>query len=126
MQGPRGGNEEQEGGNRLVGGLVRNRIMQCKEIQSSGIMKEILPKKKKKKKSNREYFKTNSEQTRERDKSRNRRRTIRVMNILTMDSMLRLNLNDAQILIVYHDGVKNISTRPLHRIRSVLNSGTKS
>lgn len=48
MQGPRGGNEEQEGGNRLVGGLVRNRIMQCKEIQSSGIMKEILPKKKEK------------------------------------------------------------------------------
>lgn len=47
MQGPRGGNEEQEGGNRLVE-LVRNRIMQCKEIQSSGIMKEILPKKKEK------------------------------------------------------------------------------
>lgn len=31
---------------------MRNRIMQCKEIQSSGTMKEILSKKKKKRKSN--------------------------------------------------------------------------
>lgn len=90
--------------------------MQCKEIQSSGTMKEILSKKRKsnKKETNRE------ERERERNKSQNRRRTVRVMNILTMDSMLRLNLNDIRILAVYQDGVKNISTRPLHRIRCVL------
>lgn len=90
--------------------------MQCKEIQSSGTMKEILSEKRKsnKKETNRE------ERERERNKSQNRRRTVRVMNILTMDSMLRLNLNDIRILAVYQDGVKNISTRPLHRIRCVL------
>lgn len=96
---------------------MRNRIMQCKEIQSSGTMKEILSKKRKsnKKETNRE------ERERERNKSQNRRRTVRVMNILTMDSMLRLNLKyDIRILAVYQDGVKNISTRPLHRIRCVL------
>lgn len=92
--------------------------MQCKEIQSSGTMKEILSKKKKKEKA---IKKTNCEEReRERNKSQNRRRTVRVMNILTMDSMLRLNLNDIRILAVYQDGVKNISTRPLHRIRCVL------
>lgn len=93
--------------------------MQCKEIQSSGTMKEILSKKKKKEKA----IKKNEswrERERERNKSQNRRRTVRVMNILTMDSMLRLNLNDIRILAVYQDGVKNISTRPLHRIRCVL------
>lgn len=90
--------------------------MQCKEIQSSGTMKEILSEKRKsnKKETNRE------ERERERNKSQNRRRTVHVMNILTMDSMLRLNLNDIRILAVYQDGVKNISTRPLHRIRCVL------
>lgn len=68
MQGPRGGNEEQEGGNRLVGGLVRNRIMQCKEIQSSGIIRKFFQKKEKRNRIENILKRMKREQTRKRER----------------------------------------------------------